>query len=479
MSPDEIENTTDRATEQPLVPTGSGSGLPTSLDPVITAAAVQRYLESERQRSRRSLLWVSAVFLLALLAILAVGALIGTVVIRNSSQALAVADRAEEAVRAYLAAFMGVSNRIANLESAHLQVRDEIKSWEDERLRDVDNWSSDLNRLREALVTSQASVSQALFAVQSRLSEMDTETVVSRRELAAIKNQYEALLAALTMPRAAMGSEGDGSKAGTPGRSRGEESPDQEVAALPEVGADAEMGVSMPTNEDIFAVEELPPVKPPPGPMQISVVTLPNGDRYEGQFKEGLFNGWGVYYYHNGDKYEGEFKDDMKHGRGTLIYRNGDRYVGEFANDMKCGKGSLLFANGDKYVGEFANDTMNGRGTLLYQNGNRYAGEFRNGLKHGNGVFRFTNGDVYSGEFKDDMRNGRGTYVSNSGAKYVGEFKDGKRHGKGRYIYPTGEEYSGEFKDGKKDGFGICTYPNGRILRGIWRNDKFVRIADG
>lgn len=55
-----------------------------------------------------------------------------------------------------------------------------------------------------------------------------------------------------------------------------------------------------------------------------------NGDEYDGEWKEdlkegkGLFSGKciGVYKYNNGDKYEGDWKSGIVHGRGKT-YVNG------------------------------------------------------------------------------------------------------------------------------------------------------------
>ena len=53
-----------------------------------------------------------------------------------------------------------------------------------------------------------------------------------------------------------------------------------------------------------------------------------NGDKFEGQFKDGKFNGQGTYYGAYGDKYVGEFKDDNFHGQGTYYWADGAKYVG-------------------------------------------------------------------------------------------------------------------------------------------------------
>jgi len=468
MTRSEWERNGRPADDDSLVPSVTGPAMPSSLDPVITMGAVQRYVEAERRRNRRIVLWVASLFLLALLVILAVSVLVGVLVVRNSGRAVEIADRLRLETSDYLGEVAGVSNRLAELETRQAQVRESIGNWEDVRTRDTERFRVEVGSLGRSIEEGRLTVSQALAAVQSRLAAMETAADTARRDAAFVRQQYAALQAVAGEPAREWVA---GNAALAPAVTAivpSSEAPDEGMTAAPR---DA-------TSEMAFAVENIPPVKAPEGPMAIAVVTFPNGDRYEGQFKDGLFDGWGVYTYRDGDRFEGEFKDDMKNGRGAFVHRNGDRYTGAFVSDMKQGKGSLLFHNGDKYVGEFGNDMINGRGTMSYRNGNRYSGEFKNGLKHGSGIFVFPNGDTYRGEFRDDMRNGRGSYVSSDGAKYIGEFKDGKRHGQGRYTYPNGEEYSGEFKNGRMDGFGVYTYPNGSTVKVIWKDDKFQRFAE-
>ena len=56
-----------------------------------------------------------------------------------------------------------------------------------------------------------------------------------------------------------------------------------------------------------------------------------NGDRYEGEFRDGKFNGWGTYYHlandqYRGDKYTGEFLNGSRQGSG--------RYISASSGDM-------------------------------------------------------------------------------------------------------------------------------------------------
>ena len=107
------------------------------------------------------------------------------------------------------------------------------------------------------------------------------------------------------------------------------------------------------------------------------------GDKYIGEFKDGLFHGQGTYTWASGEKYVGDFKDDNKHGQGTYTYADGDKYVGEYKSDKMHGQGTYTYGPnsewaGDKYVGEYKSDKMHGRGTYTTANGNKYVGTFSN-----------------------------------------------------------------------------------------------------
>ena len=71
------------------------------------------------------------------------------------------------------------------------------------------------------------------------------------------------------------------------------------------------------------------------------------GNYYEGQFKNGKFNGKGTKY--NQDNkiiYEGDFVDGMMEGNGKLFYDNGSYYVGEFKEGKRHGDGNEYDKNG-------------------------------------------------------------------------------------------------------------------------------------
>jgi len=71
-----------------------------------------------------------------------------------------------------------------------------------------------------------------------------------------------------------------------------------------------------------------------------------------------------------GAKYTGDMSETGKrHGRGEYIWLNGDRYQGDFINGLKNGNGILYFSNGDKRVGVWKDDKLHGPATYYYRTG--------------------------------------------------------------------------------------------------------------
>lgn len=428
--------------------------LPKTLDPVITMAAVQRYVESERYRSRRVLLWTTGVFAAVLLGVVAVFVAVGSVVLRSNRETTEMVGDVSRRAAAYSVEIADVSARVGHVQELSRRSQAAIEEGESERHTESRVLKHDLERFSKWIADGQQQDSGQILQMQEQLRKLDKSSAEKDAELEALKKQYADLQEMFRL-----------AGQGVPPAGAGKAEP---VAAG--VATAAVLVAAVPPAVAPAAVVPTPPA----GQREIKVMNLPNGDRYEGEFRNGLFNGWGVYTCQNGDRYEGEFADDLKHGKGTFTAAGGEKYVGEFAKDRRHGQGTLFLTNGDRYVGGFENGVQHGQGTVTYQNGSRYSGEFSHGQKHGAGSFVYANGDRYEGSFQNDERNGQGTYTFRDGATFVGTFKNGRRNGNGRYRYATGEEYIGEFRDGRKEGLGECIYPGGVKVKGRWKDDKFA-----
>ena len=197
---------------------------------------------------------------------------------------------------------------------------------------------------------------------------------------------------------------------------------------------------------------------------------LPNGF-YEGEFKNGKFNGKGKRLYFEKGKLVGEFKNNKAHGQGTYTYLDGRKYVGEYKKGKKHGRGTFTWPNGNIYVGQWKNRNFHGHGKLTKKNGFKYVGDWKFHKEDGYGEKTWPDGDTYEGEFKNGETNGEGTYTWIDGNFYKGSFREGNKHGQGTYTFINGRKWVGEFKKEKiwnaklydKDGNVIKEYVEGEI----------------
>ena len=146
---------------------------------------------------------------------------------------------------------------------------------------------------------------------------------------------------------------------------------------------------------------------------------------------------------------------------GIIDYQNGDKYIGERKNKINEGYGIFINSNGDKYEGEFKNGNLEGYGIYYSSNRDKYEGEFKNNKFDGYGIYYSSNGDKYEGEFKNNKFDGSGIFYSSNGDKYGGEFINGKCEGFGIFYILNGNKFEGKFKDRKFEGFGKLNNKDG------------------
>jgi len=244
-----------------------------------------------------------------------------------------------------------------------------------------------------------------------------------------------------------------------------------------------------------------------------------NGDKYVGEWKNSMREGYGKMYFANRDVYEGNWLADMRSGTGVLTmhfghtysgnwlddkyhgkgiytkqenyiydgnWENGnksgygeekiswrDNYAGEWLQNKKHGKGKLVKNSGETYEGDWNNGEQEGYGVYTWPNGDKYEGQFRQGRFEGNGKWTGIKGTQYNGDWSDGKKNGVGVFILAEGHRYVGEVKDDAIHGQGIITYADGKVYEGSFLKGKKSGYGSVKAVNGASYKGNWLDDKF------
>ncbi|RVW17696.1 Phosphatidylinositol 4-phosphate 5-kinase 1 [Vitis vinifera] len=173
-----------------------------------------------------------------------------------------------------------------------------------------------------------------------------------------------------------------------------------------------------------------------------------NGDFYEGEFHKGRCNGSGVYNYIVNGRYEGDWIDGRYDGYGIESWARGSRYRGQYRQGLRHGYGVYRFYTGDSYAGEWVNGQSHGIGVQTCSDGSCYVGEFKCGVKHGLGCYHFRNGDRYAGEYFGDKIHGFGVYHFANGHCYEGSWHEGRKQGYGMYSFRNGDTRCGEWDSG-------------------------------
>ena len=200
---------------------------------------------------------------------------------------------------------------------------------------------------------------------------------------------------------------------------------------------------------------------------------------YEGNFKNGLYDGYGCYKTKN-YIYKGEFLSGKKQGKGKLEnFINKSIYEGEFKNDLKDGYGEEKYPDGSVYKGGYVAGMKEGTGVLTLKrekNISVYEGQFKKDKLWGKGKFKFDEKKEYSGEWENNEISGFGI-LSENNIKHIGYFLHDKKEGLGASFYPVQKfVLIGNWVNDIIDGVGIISNLNDT---NIISNEKIVIMKDG
>jgi hypothetical protein len=113
---------------------------------------------------------------------------------------------------------------------------------------------------------------------------------------------------------------------------------------------------------------------------------------------------------------------------------------------------------------EFTGSTEVNSGEIFFEIDQKYA----NGSDEGQPK-------KYKGEIDYDAPHGDGTMIYEHDIIYIGQWNEGQRNGQGTQTRPDGGKYVGQWKDDLPNGQGTFTHPDGKIVKGIFKNGKFIK----
>ena len=87
------------------------------------------------------------------------------------------------------------------------------------------------------------------------------------------------------------------------------------------------------------------------------VFDINNNLIYDGEYKKGVRDGNGIYYYQNGEKYEGKFRNGIREGKGVFFWKDGKRWEGYFKNDEMNGEG-IFYDENESYTAIYKNGEL-------------------------------------------------------------------------------------------------------------------------
>ena len=125
--------------------------------------------------------------------------------------------------------------------------------------------------------------------------------------------------------------------------------------------------------------------------------------------------------------YDGALRNGKMHGWAT-IYQDGNRYEGEYRNGKRQGRWTIRYSNGGSAEGPYVDGKKHGRWTDRYSSGSGGSADthYVDGKKHGLWIRRLKDGSRLEAEYSNGSREGRpGVYVTSKGKRYRGTWSEG------------------------------------------------------
>ncbi|CAG9312805.1 unnamed protein product [Blepharisma stoltei] len=203
---------------------------------------------------------------------------------------------------------------------------------------------------------------------------------------------------------------------------------------------------------------------------------LSDGSYSKGIWKDGKMHGHCLQVFANGDYYVGDVFEDTIQGLGKLFtIETQCSYEGEWKNGKQNGFGVENWPDGARFSGNFVNGKKNGKGKFIWADGSMFDGDFLDNQITGYGKYNWADDRSYEGRWLNNMMSGTGIFLWPDGRKYEGEYVNDKKEGKGVFTWPNNKVYEGTWKNGKQHGIGEIRALGKKTKKGEWKDGKRIR----
>lgn len=153
----------------------------------------------------------------------------------------------------------------------------------------------------------------------------------------------------------------------------------------------------------------------------------------DGSIRVGTFNiqgrqeGTGYYRLSNGSVYDGQFKNHLPHGVGLFRYTTGEiRYCrGMWMKGVLEGDVNIIYFNKNIYMGQYYNGKPHGRGEMKFHDKKlSYSGSWEHGIAIGSGTIYYADCQ-YVGQILNCVPHGYGSFINNAGDIIYGRWMNG------------------------------------------------------
>ena len=115
----------------------------------------------------------------------------------------------------------------------------------------------------------------------------------------------------------------------------------------------------------------------------------------------------------------------------SKIIEEQSSYEGEWKNGMRDGFGILCWGDESKFIGNFVENEVVGYGKLYHKDGDYYKGMWNNFQANGIGKYRTKHKAYYKGYWLNDKQDKFGMEKWPKGSNFIGDYKNGNKNGIG------------------------------------------------